>query len=402
MSRRWVDRGPRFADIPDNVFSARLPGGNLIAAVLDQQLMGWSDRGGASRIFGEQWADACAEVLQRWMGTERDTADGLPFVVECVVRLDDDPRIALQAGRQKLANPDFILYGTRIDGQPILQALDAKFSIESAKPRQVSAENLRALLEVEGSLIQEAVCAHMGSPAVASAETVRGVFLAPLGPLTDYFLPRMTLGPEPEIDPSDVVLLSADPVELFADVPVAVAVDPLARVDNLPVDPWANIAATVYYLRLACAAAWMWVEARTPLLSLAPPPSLDVPTFQTELRSRLTGAHSAYIAVAAWARDVERVARARKELRDALVLPIRMQEIRSLVPNAEEPEGRRLVKRARAALDRRFRERVIEEVGEVPASPTRPLADIVRDVRAASRKLEPELRQLVHDLIAAG
>ena len=54
----------------ENVKSPLLPGGNLIAASLDRQLMVWSDRGGASRHIGDRWALRTAVALRE--GQERE------------------------------------------------------------------------------------------------------------------------------------------------------------------------------------------------------------------------------------------------------------------------------------------------------------------------------------------
>ena len=80
--------------IEGNVLSDKLPGGSLIAAVLDRQLMSWSDRGGASRTFGDRWSEQCTAALHDWIGTERPVPGGEPFVLRSVVRLDENPAIA--------------------------------------------------------------------------------------------------------------------------------------------------------------------------------------------------------------------------------------------------------------------------------------------------------------------
>jgi hypothetical protein len=113
--------------------SPLLPGGDLVAAVLDRELMGLADRGGASNLIGARWADVAAAHAMTWPGQERPNPDdpGAPILVDRVARLDDVPQIATAAGRQGLQNPDLLLFGTS-NGKPSIQAADAKFSIETA------------------------------------------------------------------------------------------------------------------------------------------------------------------------------------------------------------------------------------------------------------------------------
>ncbi len=61
--------------------------------------------------------------------------------VEQVIRLDALPHVARAASKRSLQNPDFVLLGRR-DGELTLQAADAKFSIETARSKQVSVEML--------------------------------------------------------------------------------------------------------------------------------------------------------------------------------------------------------------------------------------------------------------------
>src|SRR3712207_5970796 len=58
------------------ISSPALPGGDLIAAVLDREVMGLADRGGASNLVGERWANVCAAYAERWVGQERPIPDG--------------------------------------------------------------------------------------------------------------------------------------------------------------------------------------------------------------------------------------------------------------------------------------------------------------------------------------
>jgi hypothetical protein len=361
--------------------------------------MAWSDRGGASRHLGDRWSELCTEALDGWRGTSRPVPSAEPFMLEAVVRLDEDARIAIQAGTHKLTNPDFVLYGRRADGEAVFQAADAKFAVDTIKPVQVSVDALTALLEIEGGLVGEAIEREVGHAVPADATIVRGVFLSPISPLTDYYLPRVTSDPRLAVEPQEVVLLSAEPGRMFAGLPVSTSIGHLARVDRLPQTPRENLLAAIYYFRLASACAWMWVEERTPLLTTAGPPQVDPGSLETEVIERVRGSESAFSVAEEWYADVERVGHARQSVAEVATVPVSMREIRQQVEARTGEENRRLVRRVRGALDRIYRERLVAEVGEVPAKPAEPMPDVLERIARASRSLRDEMRRTTLRLI---
>ncbi len=392
-------KGPSLKQIDGNVFSDKLPGGNLISATLDRQLMTWSDRGGASRLFGDCWSDAVTQYLHEQIGKIRHLSDGQEFRLDAVIRLDDDPRIAIQAGRHKLTNPDFVLFGRTPDRSPILQASDSKFSVDTIKPAQVSAEALQALLDVEHGLVRVALEQDLHDHDVAEARVERGIFLSPVGPLTDYFLPRVLTDPRSAVERSHIELIDVGPSELFGELSEASLIGPLAIVDTLPASPRDHLLSAMYYLRVACACTWMWVEERTPLFTLGAPPTIEWDDLKKDVDRRCAAASSAFEVAESWFEAVEEVARNRKSINDMISLPVRVSEIRDMVNSAGLAEDRRAVKTVRAALDRRYRHRLFDEIGEIPATPDQPLPTILQDVASASRALRPEMRKLAATLV---
>ncbi len=397
---RLRGKGPSLQQVDGNVFSELLPGRNLISATFDRQLMTWSDRGGASRLFGDCWSDAVTRYLHAQIGAIRPLSNGQEFRLDAVIRLDDDPRIAIQAGRHKLTNPDFVLFGRTPDRSPILQASDSKFSVDTIKPAQVSAEALQALLDVENGLVRVALEQDLHDHDVADARVERGIFFSPVGPLTDFFLPRVLSDPRSGVDRSHVELIEVGPLELFGKLPQAALIGPLAQVDKLPVSPRDHLLSAVYYLRVSCACAWMWVEERTPLFSLNDPPDVDWEDLKSEVDRRTAGPCSAFEIAETWFEDVEEITRNRKALQEMVSLPVRMSEIRDLVRKAGLGEDRRAVKTVRAALDRRYRQLLFEKIGEIPATPDQPLPSVLQRVATASRALRPEMRKLANELVA--
>jgi hypothetical protein len=397
---RLRGKGPSLSQVRGNAHSPLLPGGNLISALFDRELMMWSDRGGASRDFGDRWSERVSEALTAQIGAERPLPDGGSYRLEAVVRLDDDVRIAEQAGRHKLTNPDFVLFGRRTDGAPILQAADAKFAVDTIKPNQVSAEALQALLDVENGLARQALEQDLHNRDVLAAETVSGVFVSPQGPLTDYFLPRLLTDPRQAVDRGQIELIEADPHALFEGTLPARLITTLAKLDRLPASPRSNLLATMYYYRVACACTWLWVEDRMPLLALDPRVEINPAELSGEVESRSDRAGSAYELVSDWFDDVEVVSRNRKSLDEVLSLPVRMGEIRQLVERAGAGDDRRMVRMVRASLDRTFRTKVIELVGDVPAHPEEALGDLLMRVAEASRQQRPEMMKLARALVA--
>ncbi len=387
-------KGPSLKEISGNIYSEKLPGGNLILAVLDRELMTWSDRGGASRHYGDCWSNFVTGHLSHLIGSERQTGQGETFTLETIVRLDDDTRIAIQAGRHKLTNPDFVLFGRTAADEPILQAADSKFSVDTIKPAQVSADALQALLDVENGLVRAALEQTIHDHHVATASVVRGIFISPSGPLTDFFLPRLLTDKRTEIARSQIELIDVDPGRLFGGLDEAKLIGPLARIDRLAASPRDHLLSAMYYLRVACACVWMWVEERTPLLSDSGAPSPEFGAILQEVEERATSAESAFELASHWYERVDDVSRNRKSLAEVMSLPVRMGEIRKLIESAGYGDDRRMVRVVRAQLDQAYRRRMYEELGEIPANPTEPMPEVLQRVASVSRSLRAEMRSL--------
>lgn len=399
MTDRSLWRGSQ--RVKGNIRSGLLPGGSLISAILDRRLMMWSDRGGASRYFGDQWSEQCASALDSWIGTEQRLRNGAPFVLESVIRLDSNPQIAIQAGRHKLVNPDFVLYGRREDGGLVVRSADAKFAVDTIKPVQVSAEALEALLAVENGLVREMVEQQVRSPLDSTVDVESGVFVSPISPLTEFLLPRVAAGPRARLHPDEVILIPVDPVGMFQGLPMTPLVGPLARIDRLPVSPREHILPAMYYFRVACACFWLWAEEHAPILSPEPTPSGTAATVGSEVECRSVGMNSAFDLVSRWMDDIDEVTQVRRTFYETARMPVAMRELRVMVDAAGRSGEPGLVRRIRAILEQTYRQRLVEEVGEVPSRPSRPLPDILLDVAAANKRLSPELRDLAVRLVAS-
>ena len=249
--------------------SPRLPGGDLVAAVLDREVMGLADRGGASNLVGDRWADLCADHALAWPNCERPVPDGGDegLRVERVLRLDATPAVAAAASKRGLQNPDLLLVGTR-GGAPTLQAVDAKFSVETARAKQVSPAVVADLLGLRDIL--PALFGDLGRNGQAPA-VVPGVFLCPDYPLTHLMLRRRHGILRTTVRPEEVVLLPAPADRFFAPVEGASVMPPLAAIDDLPMRLDESLLASLYYFRLARAAVGCWLDATKPLLLVGRP-----------------------------------------------------------------------------------------------------------------------------------
>ncbi|HMM40352.1 MAG TPA: hypothetical protein PKA95_00450 [Thermomicrobiales bacterium] len=385
----------------ENVESALLPGGNLLSAALDRQVMIWSDRGGASRHIGDRWAVRCDEALRAAIGTRWPIPHDDTFEILDILRLDDVPEVSREANLNHLENPDFLLIGARNGhDQSILQAVDAKFAPDRIKPSQVSAEVVGNLLDLEGAahrIVVGAFASHgLGDPSI-----VRGVFISPASEMSEFLLRRVTSGRRASVDRAEVVMIPPHPDRLFAGLPESRVIGPLARIDALPVTPRNNLISAIYYFRLSCACFYFWGEEHRPLLSLKTPPPPEPGRVAAIVSSRAEDAASAYELVERWAVDVEPQVRARTAVSEVAALPVRIRELRSEIDRAGLGGDNKALRLVRRDLELAFRERLHETVGDILADDPRPLSQILDDVASASRSLRGEMLALMRERIAA-
>ena len=222
----------------ENVRSPILPGGDLVSAVLNRQVMGLADRGASSGIVGRRWADLCMDWISGQVGQTAVVPVGsiAPYIIERIARLDDLPNIATAASKQGLQNPDIVLIGHR-DGRSIVQAADAKFSVETARSKQVSSDVVKALLALDG-LVQP-----LTGSLTNEIEFVPGVFLSPDYALTHLMLRGHRGITRATVKPNEVVFIPVDAGEFFKPLPAAAVMPVLSAVDRLPVSISENLLA---------------------------------------------------------------------------------------------------------------------------------------------------------------
>lgn len=344
-------------DLRSNVF----PGGSLLRALLDRRLMGLADMGGSSGLIGASWSDVVAGHIDALVGTEVGIPGGHTHVIERVIRLDALPHVGLAASKRGLQNPDFVLLG-RSNGHPTMQAADAKFSIETARSKQVSTEMLAALAEVGPEYTDLLGEWH------ENGHIVPGLFFAPRSALSAYVLSGGRGIVRATVKPDEVVLLQASAADLTESIPGGAARRRLAEVDQFDARLESELLFGLYYTRLSSAAGASWFDMNRPLFG---PPSESGPDFEAvdrEINHRAGLHRSGYDLVARWAEDAESVRADRTAIEQAAALPLPNRELREWVLADATAAGLEApsLNRVRKTLQRWVQAQVLDDVGIIP------------------------------------
>ncbi len=383
----------------DNTRSPLLPGGDLVSALFDREVMGFADRGGASNLIGDRWADIAAEHVATWIGTERriHADDQEPLQIVRVDRLDATPAIAAAASKRGLQNPDLLLIGQRGDQQAI-QAADAKFSVETARSKQVSPEVVLGLLELRDHV-----------PGILSGVSDRiqiesGVFLCPDYPLTHLMLRHRRGIVRTTVRREEVVLVPAAADRFWDGVQGAELIAPLAATDDLPARPDQNLMAGVYYFRLARAAVGFWLDATKPLLLHNDVIAIDIDAVRDEAVRRSRDAASAIELIRHWDADVQTIRNQRAAVDQVAGLPIPGRDLRPLATRIAQAVGADppSANQVRRRLGSWYRGVLRDRFGPI-APPVADLSSILRQLAEAGRELGPqaerELERIVLELV---
>lgn len=379
----------------EDVKDRRLPGGSLLSAYLDRQLMIWSDRGGASRHIGDRWAAHCSSWLDQTLQRHWRIPDADPICVTDILRLDDVEAVSREANHNHLENPDFLIFGARVESPEVavILAIDAKFAADRIKPSQVSAQIVENLITIPPTgvtrgLVEDIVTAR----GFVESSIVDGAFLCPDSTLTEFLLGRRSRGVTSREPGPAIVRIAPEPGSMFQDIPSSQLVGQLARQDRLPVTPRDNLLSSLYYFRVACACVHLWQEQHMPLFSLHPPEPPQIGLISADLAQRATPEKSAYGLMMELVDEAEIVQRARQSVQNVASLPLRMAEIRKLIQPVGRDGEKQALRTLRRDLELEFRSRLFDAVGEIPADDPRKLGDILDDVGKATR----ELREHMH------
>ena len=296
--------------------------------------------------------------------------------LERVVRLDTRPEIAARASKRSLQNPDLLFVGT-VDGQPGLQAADAKFSVETARAKQVSGAVVAALLTL-GSAVTD-----LWPDSGLEHGLVDGVFLCPDYMLTHLVFERKHGVVRTTVRREQVVLVPVVPATFFAPLEGAYLMPVLAGIDGLPVSIEDELAVGLYYFRLARAAIGCGIDAKAPLLGTRDRTRVNAAAVQDETHVRAGKARSGYEMILEWNADVELVRRQREAVDRVAGFPIRGQVVRELIEEYHLRTGRAVpsVNQVRRQVGSWYRQALVEQVG--PLEP--PVANLNAELMRLSR-----------------
>ncbi len=375
--------------------SPAIPGGTLVAALYDRTFMQLSDRGRASNIIGDRWAALCSEALEDTSdGTEQVRTGPDQVVAATAVRLDHIPSIARIASRNKLQNPDFLMIGQQ-DGEQVLWAADAKFSVETARSRQVSDEVVEALLDL-GDVIRGLLPEINGNLVVRN-----GVFVCPDYSLTHRLL-QVRQGPRrATVSHESVRLLPVEPTVMFDALGQLGLQRFMASIDDLPFDRERSLLVALYYSRLARAARGCWQDQTSPLLAWKETPPVDEEAVEAEARRlAATVRTSAWGLIQRWNDEAETVRRQRAAVEQVTSLPIRNKVLRARLEASAEAAGVEApsMSRVRKMLGSWYRARLRDELGPI-VPPVADFGAVLDRVGRTCRSLERELEQMTDRVI---
>jgi hypothetical protein len=390
----------------EQIRSPLLPGGDLVSALFDREVMALADRGGASNLIGDRWADLAAAHAATWAASGRliETGDHDAAPIVRVDRLDANPRIAAAASRRSMQNPDLLLIGQQGE-RHVVQAADAKFSVETARSKQVSPEVVVGLLGLR-DLLPDLL------PDLEDAVHIEpGIFLCPDYPLTHLMLQseqRLRRGIlRTTVRPWEVALVPVSAASFWDGVDGASLIAPLAAVDEVPVRPDESLLAGVYYFRLARAAVGFWLDATKPLLLCNDVVRVEEPAVLAETERRASRSDSAIELIRQWDADVQTVRNQRAAVEQVAGLPIPGRELRPMATRIAEGLGAEppSANQVRRRLGSWYRGELRDQVGPI-MPPVTDLQAELRRVAAAGRevapRLEEELERVVRELIAEG
>lgn len=383
--------GRSFPDL--SLRSPVFPGGSLISAIFDRDLVRLSDRGGASGLIGDRWSDMSAEAMAEWPGTTVQVFD-TEVHVDRIVRLDAIPAIARTASRKKLQNPDYIIVGRSAAGQLGFSA-DAKFSIETAGASQVSGESLRALLEL-GPILTETLGVVDADMAIPD-----GIFLSPDYSLTHYMLGRKRGYRSVSVDAAHITLLPVTAVGFFKPLEASTLIPIYADADGYGPESRRSLLAAQYYFRLVRAGIGCWNDENGPLLVPRQKPELDLAAVDARARDLAQTATSGWEIIQQWDAQAESVRTQREAVNQVSTPVIVNRELRVQLETAAKRAGVTelpSMSKVRRRIGSWFHEQLVEDFGPI-MPPVANLPALLQQLGARSQELRPELERMTRQII---
>jgi hypothetical protein len=186
------------------------------------------DWGGASMQIGRRWEQLGASHLPALLGQDAPVTG---FEARAALSFVSNQGLSASIQAAGLPNADAVLLGT-VGPRLALRPVDFKWSLEVARPEQVSGEALRALLDAELpallAAIDEAIEPRAWGLAPGSAgladleqvELVDGLFLAPAHADNRHFVDSQeNLARDQPLVPQQVALVEVEGLSFFSPLP---------------------------------------------------------------------------------------------------------------------------------------------------------------------------------------
>ena len=291
----------------------------------------WAAR---ARRLASAGATSSPSHIDSLIGTEVGIPGDDAHRIEQVIRLDALPTCGTCCiPKRSLQNPDFVLLGRR-DDELTLQAADAKFSIETARSKQVSVDMLTALAAVGPTYTELLGEWH------ERGTIVPGLFFAPQSAMTAFVLSGGRGITRATVKPAEVVLLESSATRAYGRHSGRCA----------PAIAWQRWMVWMRQQQPSCLSACTTCGCRAPLAQagstcIARSSDRIPPVVPTSTRSMRRspcehpGSRSAYDLVSRWALDAELVRADRSAITQAAALPLPNRELREWVMADAEAMG---------------------------------------------------------------
>lgn len=229
----------------------------LTSPLTGRLLWAIGDWGRASEHVGDRWEQVAVALARAQLGAD-----------EYLIALHETPDLMAEVIGTNLSHAD-ALRAHPLEGPPRLglEALDFKWSLETASVKQVSAETLARLLELELPRLAQAIQrakAALGVDETVPVEPLDGRFLAPQHPAN-----RAALRHDPGLP---TLILPLDPQAFFRPLPGWPAATELARIERVELERLSSVEAVERYYRLGAGVRGALTKLRTGLFDDQPAP----------------------------------------------------------------------------------------------------------------------------------
>ncbi len=281
--------------------------------------------------MGDSWGAYCAEWLASQVGQPIHVNAEISGLITSVLDVDGIAGLAAFASHRGLQNPDFLIGLATDSGDQLLVPVDAKFSVETAKSKQVSAEMATSLIETEGSPVLPLL--------PENGTLVDGFFISPDYELTHQMLAGAVGILRTAVHASQVCLLPANPTGVFNREDVRDLALDLAAVDRSRREYDQYLATALYYLRCGFSCVGAYSDEARPLLGRRDQDKPDARIVRQQLEARMVDAYSAWTVVQQWDADAEVVRTIRVAVHQAAEVGIANRDLRNVVESTAAKFG---------------------------------------------------------------